>query len=542
VSGTSLACNDDVCGLQSQLSWPVTSGTSYTIQMGTFPGAAGGTGTFTIMAGPPPPTNDPCSNPDIIAGSGPFNFDSSQATTGAEGQSEAICNFFASTAINNDQWYRWTAPSSGQATLTVCGQSTVDTKAAVYPGTPQCPTAGSALTCNDDSCGLQSTLCWQVTSGSSYTIQMGTFPNATGGTGTFTINVAAGGPSACQIDDGTSEDALGFTAGGEIAWIQRFGGGGSTNLTNVQVSWGTPAFPGGAPGNGSPVKVLVYNDPNNDGDPSDAVLIQQINTTVANVDTDIFNTIPITPVVLNGVFFVGAGQIHASGQFVAPMDQGCPQPAVAWLFGDNTGAAVNYANPAANLFPPQTFDSVGFPANVMVRAGCTVSPMTQFCLPGSGGIIPCPCSNPPAGGGLGCNNFSAGPADSGTMNATGISSLGADSVVLAATGENNTSLTVFWQGRDPVHPTGLAHGAGVRCVTATLKRLYIGNASAGAISRPGMGDASVSARATAVGDPISAGQNRHYFTIYRDPNAAGPCGNTASTVNLTNAGTINWSM
>jgi hypothetical protein len=128
------------------------------------------------------------------------------------------------------------------------------------------------------------------------------------------------------------------------------------------------------------------------------------------------------------------------------------------------------------------------------------------------------------------------------MNATGISSLGADSVVLAATGENNTSLTVFWQGRDPVHPTGLAHGAGVRCVTATLKRLYIGNASAGAISRPGMGDASVSARATAVGDPISAGQNRHYFTIYRDPNAAGPCGNTASTVNLTNAGTINWSM
>lgn len=172
--------------------------------------------------------------------------------------------------------------------------------------------------------------------------------------------------------------------------------------------------------------------------------------------------------------------------------------------------------------------------------------MTQFCFPGQGGIIPCPCGNPPAGGGLGCNNFGAGPAQSGTLSATGVASLAADTVVLHATGENNTSKTAFWTGQSPPSPTGLAHAAGVRCVTVNLKRLYPNpwwapsNASGGAISRPGTSDLSVSARSAALGVPISVGETRYYFCIYRDPLAAGPCGNTASTINLTNSGWIIW--
>ena len=166
--------------------------------------------------------------------------------------------------------------------------------------------------------------------------------------------------------------------------------------------------------------------------------------------------------------------------------------------------------------------------------------MSATCLPGQAGIIPCPCSNPPSGAGLGCNNFGAGPLDSGTLSASGTASLGADSIVLTASGENNTSLTVFWQARDPLSSTGVIHGAGVRCATAALRRLYTGNASAGAIARPGLGEPAVSARSMAVGDPISPGQVRHYFTIYRDPGAAGACGNSSSTVNLTNTGSITW--
>ena len=163
-----------------------------------------------------------------------------------------------------------------------------------------------------------------------------------------------------------------------------------------------------------------------------------------------------------------------------------------------------------------------------------------FCIPGVLGTIPCPCSNPPAGGGLGCDNFSAGPAASGTLSAFGAASLSNDSLVLTATGENNTSLTAFWQGTDPTNPVGVVHGAGVRCVDGPLRKLYVGSAAGGALSRPGAGDPGVSARSASLGDPIPLGAGRHYFNTYRDPNAAVPCGRTASTINLTNALTVFW--
>lgn len=162
-----------------------------------------------------------------------------------------------------------------------------------------------------------------------------------------------------------------------------------------------------------------------------------------------------------------------------------------------------------------------------------------FCQPGSGGIIGCPCGNPPSGANRGCNNFGAGSGGA-SISGLGTPSLSADTVSLSVSGENNTAFTVFFQGRDPVSPTGVIHGAGIRCVTATLKRLYNGNASGGAIVRPGMGDPDVHTRSAALGDPIVAGQARHYFTIYRDPVAAGPCGNPSSTVNLSAAGTFVW--
>lgn len=46
-----IACDDDACGLQSQVSWNATAGTTYLIRLGNYPSALPGTGTFTIMAG-----------------------------------------------------------------------------------------------------------------------------------------------------------------------------------------------------------------------------------------------------------------------------------------------------------------------------------------------------------------------------------------------------------------------------------------------------------------------------------------------------------
>lgn len=171
--------------------------------------------------------------------------------------------------------------------------------------------------------------------------------------------------------------------------------------------------------------------------------------------------------------------------------------------------------------------------------GTDTAGFVNFCDPGAGGIIACPCANPPSGADRGCDNFGAASGGA-SMTGTGTASLSADTVVLSVSGENNTAFTVFFQGQDPVSTTGVVHGAGVRCVTATLKRLYNGNASAGSMTRPGMGNPSVSARSAAVGDTIMAGEARHYFTIYRDPGAAVPCGVTSSTINISNAGTFVW--
>ena len=545
--GANLACTDDACALQSQLTFAATTGSVYKIQVGGYNGATG-SGTFTIAPPPPPPANDGCATPTTIAGAGPHNFDTTMATTGVEGQTEALCNAFATTGIDNDQWFKWTAGATGQASLSVCGQSSVDTKVAAYPGAPNCPTAGTALACNDDTCGLQSEICWNVTNGASYIIQMGTFPGATGGAGTFSLTVG-GASNPCQADDGSSEDALGFTAGGELAWIQRFGGVGSTNVSSIQVSWGTPAFPGGGPGNGSAVKVLLYDDPNDDGDPTDAVLIQQVNTVIANYDTDTFNTIPVTPVSLNGIFFAGASQIHAAGQFVAPMDTTSSTCETrSYLFGDNAGGAVNYAAPATNVIPPQSFASNGFACNLMVRAGCSSSPMVQNCFPGTGSVINCPCGQPanPAGG---CANFGATATSGATLNATGTASLAADTLVLTTANHRTAPaagiLNVFFASTGTTLPNGVANGAGVRCYNQTLKRLYTGQTSppaSGSLSKPGMGDPSVSVRSAALSSPIAAGQTRHYFNLYRDAAATAPaaCNNTLSNVNVTNAGSVLW--
>lgn len=60
-----LACNDDACSLQTSMSWPTVTGGVYTLQLGTFPGSAGGSGTFGITAsGAPPPPPPPCGQYD----------------------------------------------------------------------------------------------------------------------------------------------------------------------------------------------------------------------------------------------------------------------------------------------------------------------------------------------------------------------------------------------------------------------------------------------------------------------------------------------
>src|SRR6185295_17494099 len=75
-----------------------------------------------------------------------------------------------------------------------------DSKIAVYAGAG-CPVPGTAVACNDDACGRQSSAVFTATAGQIYTIQLGSWPG--GGAGAGTLNVSQPVPAAGNDDCST---------------------------------------------------------------------------------------------------------------------------------------------------------------------------------------------------------------------------------------------------------------------------------------------------------------------------------------------------
>jgi hypothetical protein len=511
-TGTNLlACNDDFCGLQSGTTFPCIAGNVYTLQLGSFGSSGPYSGTFTLNVSVPS-GNDACAAPEVITGLGPHNFDNSFASTGAEGQAEALCLFFGSTAINNDLWFAWTAPSTATFSLNTCGQTAVDTKIAVYNGAG-CPTS-AAIACNDDVCGLQTNICFNATFGQTYTLQVGTFPGAQGGIGTFTFApVTAAGP--CQpFDDGTSDNSVGLTAGGGLAWFNGFGASsGNTTVTTVHATFGTPVFPGGTPPAGTTFQVAIWDDPNDDGNLTDGVLqagsVTNATIEAGSIDNDVFQSINIPPTTVNGTFFVGVVLTHAAGQFPAPLDQSaggslCGGGAGgSWVAGDTTGT-FNLVDLNANNVPPITIASAGLPGNWLLRIDCApTGPGTGYCF-GDGSGIPCPCGNTGIVG-HGCgNSVNAGGA---LLTASGNAQVSNDTLVLLGSGMPNQNC-LYFQGTAQV--TGI-FGDGLRCVRGTVTRIGMKTNVGGASQYPsGPSDPSLSV----VGTVPAAGATINYQVWY----------------------------
>jgi len=207
------------------------------------------------------------------------------------------------------------------------------------------------------------------------------------------------------------------------------------------------------------------------------------------------------------------------------------------------GRYVAFASAATNLVPG---DTNGLP-DVFVRDRGPAAFMS-LCHPGVGGVISCPCGQPanPAGG---CANFGAGSTSGAVLSGSGVASLSADTLVLTTSNHRMPAigvLNVFFSYKpgSATPTTGNPSGAGVRCIGTggDLRRLYTMQVFGGTGSKPGMGDPSVSARsASFLGHAISAGETRFYFNVYRDGQSSGPCGNTLTSTNLTNMGSIVWS-
>jgi len=162
-------------------------------------------------------------------------------------------------------------------------------------------------------------------------------------------------PPDYRYDDGSSENLLGLTAGGDMCWLQRFDAiPGCETITSVEVMFGSAAFSGYGPGNGTPATVFVWDDPTNDGDPNDNVLLQSTATLIDYEDSDILCEITLDmPVVASGEFYVGCCLTHGSGQYVAPFDTDTPYlPGRAWYCGTDVPGTFDPGNLGGLPFPP----------------------------------------------------------------------------------------------------------------------------------------------------------------------------------------------
>ena len=190
-----LGCDDDTCAptgggspFLSEVVIPVTAGSSYLIQIGSWNTTPNGAGILTIEVTIP---GDDCADPFLV-GEGSFDFDN----TGATSVGPDECDPGANT--ETDVWFLYTPTLSGDATIDTCTNNfgtLTDTVLTVYDGATGCPVPGDiALACDDDSCAaggagsaFASSVTVPVTLGSTYYVQVGGW-NGDEGTGNLTID------------------------------------------------------------------------------------------------------------------------------------------------------------------------------------------------------------------------------------------------------------------------------------------------------------------------------------------------------------------
>jgi hypothetical protein len=159
--------------------------------------------------------------------------------------------------------------------------------------------------------------------------------------------------STYEWDDGTSEDAVSFglphrdTA--SAAWFNQFNVvTGGEQISAIQIAWGTRGNRTSARRlNGLPVTIGIWNDPDNDGRPNDAVLIASVDGTIQNANTDRFVTYTFDPPVVIGPagtsFFIGdvTPAVSNDVNYIEALDETTAR-GHSWAASMSDGSQVDY--------------------------------------------------------------------------------------------------------------------------------------------------------------------------------------------------------
>jgi hypothetical protein len=167
-----LGCNDDSCGLQSNIDVYLTAGFGYYVRVGGYHGAMGA-GTLRIDSFQcPPPANDNCSTSN-------YGMSDGYTANGTTYQASRDGSATRGQESGPDVWY-WYQPScTGIATLDTCGASS-DTVISIHSGCPG--TIANQIAVDDDACGnFASRVSFPVVANQTYLVRVAAYSIGTAG-------------------------------------------------------------------------------------------------------------------------------------------------------------------------------------------------------------------------------------------------------------------------------------------------------------------------------------------------------------------------
>ncbi|UCD75757.1 MAG: hypothetical protein JSV91_02345 [Phycisphaerales bacterium] len=134
----------------------------------------------------------------------------------------------------------------------------------------------------------------------------------------------------CEYHDGDYDQDIGLVTGGLWGWTIPCEADTCMWVNGVEVAWGRVS-------SNTPARILVQDDPNNDGDPGDSVTLTCILVLTQQEDTGWLVHYSVPPTQVSGTYFVTVTCNHEEGEYPAGFDTsstqetswatwGCPDP------------------------------------------------------------------------------------------------------------------------------------------------------------------------------------------------------------------------